>query len=89
MEHDSYKQSYLRTLFRFIKMKANLDRSYIKGSKPYIQNSLNVLLNHFSMKQLLSSEELKEEEVAKIAYQMVCLSEKVPTVLTDLKLAVD
>lgn len=42
------------------------------NSKAYIKNSLNVLLNHFTMEKLLNTEELTEEETLQIAYYMNC-----------------
>lgn len=36
-----------------MKMKSNQNRLYMYNSKAYIQNSLNMLLNHFTMDKLL------------------------------------
>jgi hypothetical protein len=41
-------------------MKTNQDRLYLYNSKAYLKNSLNILLNHFSMEKLTSMEELTE-----------------------------
>ena len=49
LENDKYKSSYLKTLFSFIKMKTNIDKYYMWNSKAYLSNSLNLLLNHFSI----------------------------------------
>ena len=57
-------------------------------SKAYIENSINVLLNHFSISALASWESLTPENVQKVAYHMSCVKEKVPKILSDLKSAV-
>lgn len=49
LSNNRYKEKYLKSLFGFIKMKSNEDRLYIYSSKAYIKNSINVLLNHFTM----------------------------------------
>lgn len=71
-------------LFGFIKMKSNQDKFYVYQSKPYLKNSLNVLLNHFTLDQLRHQEFLTEDEVEKIAYFMACKKQKVPGILEDL-----
>lgn len=42
-------------------MKSNQNSMYMYNSKAYIHNSLNKLLNHYSLKQLLEYEQLAEE----------------------------
>ena len=48
-----------------------------------------MLLNHYSMQQLLEADKLSPEQVSKIAYHMTCKVEKVPMMLSGLKDAVD
>lgn len=76
-------------LFGFIKMKANQDKLYLYQSKPYLKNSLNVLLNHFTLDQLRHQECLAEDELEKVAYFMACKKQKVPAILKDLSKAVN
>lgn len=69
-------------------MKTNANRQYMWDSKAYLENNLNILLNHYSMKKLVQVEELQQEETDKIAYYMNCLPQKVPTILGELGMAV-
>lgn len=61
LSNEKFKQKYLKTLFGFIKMKYNQDKSYMYNSKAYIQNSLNMLLNHFSMDKITDVDHLSQE----------------------------
>lgn len=76
-------------LFGFMKMKTDQNRLYLYQSKAYIINSMNVLLNHFTMTQLRDHEALTDEEKQRIAYFMAIKVEKVPSVLKDLSTAVN
>lgn len=87
--NDKFKSKYLKMLFGFIKMKANQDKLYLYQSKPYLKNSLNVLLNHFTLDQLRHQECLAEDELEKVAYFMACKKQKVPAILKDLSKAVN
>ena len=53
LKNNKFKQKYVKTLYGFIKMKVNEDKKYICESRAPIENSINVLLNHFTMEQLV------------------------------------
>jgi len=57
-------------------------------SKAYIENSINVLLNHYHISALTGWDSLTPQQVQKIAYHMACSKEKVPKILKDLKAVV-
>lgn len=59
--NDKFKSKYLKMLFGFIKMKSNQDKRYIYQSKPYLKNTLNVLLNHFTLDQLKHHDSLSAD----------------------------
>lgn len=50
-------------------------------SKAYLSNSLNILLNHFKMEQLVQPEQLQESQILKIAYYMGCQHKQVVPIL--------
>ena len=60
LQNNKYKEKYMKMLFKFIKMRANINKHYIWDSKPYIENSLNILLNHYSMDKLLDNNKTEE-----------------------------
>lgn len=53
-------------------MKTDENKHYLWDSRAYIENSMNVLLNHFNISALASWDTLSPEQVQKIAYHMTC-----------------
>jgi hypothetical protein len=88
LENEKFKQKYLRTLFGYIKMKSHQNKFYMYNSKAYLHNSLNMLLNHFTMDKLLDIDRLSQEDIMQIAYYMNCFPDRVKDIILDLRRAV-
>lgn len=51
-------------------MKKKVDINYVKNTQGYLENSLNLILNHYSIDQLLNKSTLSQYDLAKIGYFM-------------------
>ena len=53
-------------------MKVNQDKSYLVKSRAYIENTLNVMLNHVSLSELIDFPQLGEDKINKMSSLLMC-----------------
>ena len=69
-----------------MRMKAHQDKNYLVKSRAYIENTLNVMLNHVSMQELVDYSQLGKDIIKKMSNLLLCKEPMVELILNDLKI---